>query len=198
MKHVPNALTIVRIIVTPVLLVLLLSGTFWGQLSALILFIFAAISDYLDGKLARVYKVGSRLGQFLDPFADKILVLGTFAALAYMMPSQVPWWGVALIAIRDFAITALRTWAEARDRPLRTLPLAKAKTAVQLTFLITVLVLLVAEKIRVPAAVGDVAGWIFSTPIVYIGMMIVVIFTVFTGINYFVRQDYSSPVKTDG
>lgn len=198
MKHVPNALTIIRILVTPVLLVLLLSGTFLGQLSALILFIFAAVSDYLDGKLARVYKVGSRLGQFLDPFADKVLVLGTFAVLAYLLPSQVPWWGVVLIALRDLGVTWLRSWAEARGRSLRTLGIAKAKTAVQLTFLITLLVLLSAEKLPAPAAIRDGAAWVFATPIVFVAMMIVVAFTLYTGVVYVFKQEYTSTTPLDG
>src|SRR5690625_4516801 len=116
MRHLPNAITIARILVTPVLLVLLLSGTLLGQFLALILFIGAAISDYVDGSLARRYGVGSRLGQFLDPFADKVLVLGTFAVLSYLMPDQIPWWGVLLVAVRDFAVTGLRSWVEARGK----------------------------------------------------------------------------------
>lgn len=198
MKHVPNTLTIIRIVVTPVLLVLLLSGTFVGQLSALILFVLAAISDYLDGKLARVYKVGSRLGQFLDPFADKVLVLGTFAVLAYLLPTQVPWWGVALIALRDAGVTWLRSWAEARNRSLRTLGVAKAKTAVQLTFLITLLVFLAAEKMPGPAVVREVAAWVLNSPIVFVAMMLVVLFTLYTGVVYLFKQEYSSPVELDG
>ncbi len=198
MKHVPNALTIIRIIVTPVLLVLLLSGTFVGNLSALILFVLAAISDYLDGKLARVYKVGSRLGQFLDPIADKVLVLGTFAVLSYLLPTQVPWWGVLLIALRDAGVTWLRSWAESRNRSLRTLPIAKAKTAVQLTFLITLLVLLTAERLPGVDVVREAANWILNSPIIFIGMMLVVLFTLYTGIVYLFKQEYSSPVKLDG
>ena len=146
MKFVPNAITITRILVTPVLLVLLLSDTLLGQVWALGLFVFAALSDYLDGKLARSFKVRSRLGQFLDPFADKILVLGTFVALVVLVPEVVPWWGVALIALRDVGVTGLRTWAESHGRSIRTLPIARYKTAVQLVFLIFVLVLLVVAK----------------------------------------------------
>lgn len=197
MKYLPNAITIIRIIVTPILLVLLLSGTFVGQLSALILFVFAAISDYLDGKLARVLKVGSRLGQFLDPLADKVLVIGTFAALSYLIPEQVPWWGVLLIVVRDVAVTLLRTWAESRGRTLRTLPLAKGKTTIQLTFLITVLLLLTLEKLVAPQAVRSAAQWILQTPIVYVGMMIVVVFTVITGLVYFFKHEYVRPVELD-
>jgi CDP-diacylglycerol--glycerol-3-phosphate 3-phosphatidyltransferase len=198
MKHVPNALTIVRILLTPVLLWLLLTETFWGYASALGLFIIAAVSDYLDGMLAREFKVGSRLGQFLDPLADKVLVLGTFAVLAYLMPRQVPWWGVVLIALRDVAVTALRSWAESRGRSLRTLPLAKMKTTFQLTFLIATLVFLTASRMRVPAYVAETATWILASPIIVIAFLIVVVFTVGTGVVYFVRQEYSNTVKLDG
>src|SRR5690625_7332268 len=114
MRHLPNAITIARILVTPVLLVLLLSGTLLGQFLALILFIGAAISDYVDGSLARRYGAGSRLGQFLDPLPDKPLVLGTFAALPYLMPDQTPWSGVLLVAMSDSAVTGLGYSVEAR------------------------------------------------------------------------------------
>ena len=84
MKHVPNALTIGRILVTPLALWGLATGTFWGQFTGASLFILAAISDYWDGKLARQYGVGSRIGQFLDPLADKVLVLGAFMLVSWL------------------------------------------------------------------------------------------------------------------
>lgn len=194
MKYLPNALTIVRILLTPVLLWLLLIDTFWGYASGLGLFIVAAVSDYLDGKLARDYQVHSRLGQFLDPLADKILVLGTFGVLAYLMPGQVPWWGVVLIALRDFAVTGLRSWAESRGHSLRTLPLAKMKTTFQLTFLIATLTFLAAGALPMWTVIADAARWILGSPIIIISFLIVVVFTVATGVVYFVRQEYSNPV----
>lgn len=196
MKFVPNAITITRILVTPVLLVLLLSDTLLGQVWALGLFIFAAISDYLDGKLARSLQVGSRLGQFLDPFADKILVLGTFVALIVLIPEVVPWWGVVLIALRDVGVTGLRTWAESHGRSLRTLPSARYKTAVQLVFLIAVLVLLVAEKI--PGELGQQAVWLLRSDIPFVIFLFVVAFTVVTGILYALRQEYTSSIELNG
>ena len=193
MRHLPNAITIARILVTPVLLVLLVSGTLLGQFLALVLFVAAAISDYVDGKLARRYGVGSRLGQFLDPFADKVLVLGTFAVLAYLMPDQIPWWGVLLVAVRDFAVTGLRSWVEARGRSLRTSGAAKAKTTVQLTFLISVLVFLVVAKLPSPAFLVTTAEWLLTSGVVFAGMMIVVLITVGTGVMYFARPEVSPP-----
>ena len=192
MRHLPNVLTISRIIITPLMLVLLMTGTFVGRLSALVLFVYAAISDYYDGKIARSWDVKSRLGQYLDPLADKILVLGTFVALAFLVPSIVTWWGVVLIALRDFMVTGLRTWAESRGRSIRTLGIAKAKTTVQLVFLIGMLVILTADRIRGP--IGRFAEWLLASPILFILFLGVVAFTVYTGAIYMMRQEYSTPI----
>ena len=196
MRYVPNVLTISRIVLTPVLLVLLMSDTLIGQIWALGLFIVAAASDYLDGKLARVFKVHSRLGQFLDPFADKVLVLGMFVALAFLIPHAVPWWAVVLIALRDVMVTGLRTWTESRGRTLRTLPIAKTKTTVQLVYLIAALVLLVAAKL--PGSLGRSASWILQSSIPFYVLLGVVLFTLGTGALYFVRHEYTPPVKLNG
>ena len=196
MKHLPNAITIGRIVVTPILLFLLWSNTLFGIMTAFWLFVLAAISDYADGKIARSLEVNSRLGQFLDPVADKVLVLGTFVILALILPEIVPWWGVLLIAIRDGAVTTLRSWAEAHGRSIRTLQVARLKTAVQLTFLITLLFVLVLSKI--PGTVGHIGDWILESPIPYICMMVVVVITVATGVIYFIRQESAPPIKPNG
>jgi CDP-diacylglycerol--glycerol-3-phosphate 3-phosphatidyltransferase len=187
MKNVPNAITIGRIVLTPVVLFLLFSESFAGRFSAFVVFVIAAISDYYDGKLARSYAVPSRLGQFLDPFADKILVLGTFAALALLIPHVVPWWAVALIAVRDLMVTLLRAWNESHGRSLRTLPLAKAKTTVQLTFLIATLLLLTMTKLA--GAIGAYADWLLASPIPLVCLLFVVGFTVWTGALYVLKRE---------
>ena len=189
MKYLPNALTIARIILTPLMLAALLSDTFWGLTVALVLFVLAAISDYLDGMIARSYKVRSRLGQFLDPLADKVLVLGTFIALLFVVPEIVPWWAVALIALRDIGVTLQRMWAESRGRSLRTLPIAKAKTGVQIGFIILVLLLLVGA--RLPGSIGEASLWVLESRIPFVILLGVVAFTVVTGVIYLMRQEYS-------
>lgn len=196
MRHLPNALTIARIAITPVLLGLLLSETLLGQFWAFGLFVAAAVSDYLDGKLARSYQVRSRLGQFLDPFADKILVLGTFACLAYLIPAVVPWWAVVLIALRDVGVTVLRSWAEAHGRSLRTTPVARAKTLVQLIYLILLLLLLACTK--APGALGRGAGAVLEGPVPFLVLLFVVGFTVVTGLLYAFRQEYTPPSQFHG
>lgn len=167
---------------TPIVLVLLFMDSFGAQLGALIIFIIAAISDYLDGKLARTLQVGSRLGKFLDPLADKVLVLGTFIAFSILMPDMVPWWAVALIAARDVFVTGLRMWHESKGRSLRTMPLAKAKTTVQLVFLIGMLLFLTLN--RMGDVLKDIGAWVLESPIPYWSMLIVMAFTVLTGVIY--------------
>ena len=183
MKHIPNVLTIVRIAVTPVMLAFLLADTVPGMVVALVLFTIAAASDYLDGKIARDYQARSRLGQFLDPLADKVLVLSTFVAIAFMVPKVVAGWGVVLIALRDGAVTGLRYHARAKGTSLRTLPVAKAKTAVQVTYLFAMLLLLTVGKLQGVAAEAARSALDGSVP--HGAFLLVVAFTLWTGLTYF-------------
>lgn len=193
MKHLPNVITITRIVLTPVLLGLLMVDALWARASALGLFAVAAVSDYVDGRLARNYEVHSRLGRFLDPFADKVLVLGTFAALALLIPTIVPWWAVLVIALRDLFVTGLRTWVEAQGRSLKTLALAKAKTALQLGFLAVMIVLLVGDKMS--GSIGAGAQRILAGPVPFLVLLALVGFTVLTGVLYAFRQKTVAPAK---
>jgi len=191
MRYLPNAITVLRILITPLVLVLVVSDTaaslFWAWLA----FIVASISDYLDGKLARRLDVPTRFGQFLDPLADKILVVGTFAAIAFRHPDVVPWWAVGLIAVRDLYVTLLRAYAERSGRSLRTSGVAKAKTVVQLTFLIAVLLILSLSRLAGPA-VGDVARSILESAAPVVALVAVVAITVGTGLLYGFRTEYSA------
>jgi len=186
MKYVPNTLTITRILVTPVLLVLLFSDTLTGYAWAFGLFVFASISDHYDGKLARRYEVESSFGKYLDPLADKVLVLGTFIVLIFVLPELVPIWAVSLIALRDIAVTGLRSWVRrTKNRSLRTIRIAKAKTTVQLTYLIGTLLLLTLS--RIPGAIGHQATAILGGDFLYWLLIVVALVTVATGIVYFVK-----------
>ncbi len=199
MKHLPNVLTASRIAVTPVFLVLLLGGTLTGQAVAVALFIAGAITDWLDGRLARQYGAGSRLGQFLDPLADKVLVLGAFFALLFLPPDALGrrlhegwwWWAVSLIALRDVAVTALRSRAERRGQALQTSYAAKVKTTVQLTFLIATMVFLVAAQLaRFEGGVGALGGFAGSVvygPVTDVLLLVTVVLTLWTGALYFRR-----------
>lgn len=207
MKHLPNALTLSRIAVTPLCLWGLATGDFAGQLAGTVLFILAAISDYWDGRLARAYNVRSRLGQFLDPVADKVLVLGAFLVLLLTEPLRtslavpagawLPWLGFGLIAGRDLGVTLLRAYYERRNLPLRTLSAAKWKTAWQLTFLIMLQVLLVVSHARTLegslGAVGRGARAVLESSFPLVFLLATAAVTVYTGVLY-LRREQAEPI----
>lgn len=184
-RYLPNLLTVARILVTPLLLLLLTVPSQEGQASALILFVLASLSDYYDGVLARRFQVRSRLGQYLDPLADKILVLGTFGMLAVEAPSVVPWWAVAVVALRDVAVTALRTWVEAWGNTLQTFRVAKLKTSIQLAFLFSVLLLRTGTYASPP--LRQWASWVlYESYLPGVALAVVIGFTVATGALYLI------------
>ncbi|MFP4229175.1 MAG: CDP-diacylglycerol--glycerol-3-phosphate 3-phosphatidyltransferase [Salinivenus sp.] len=184
-RYIPNLLTVGRILVTPLLLLLLTVPSQAGQLSAVVLFVLASLSDYYDGVLARRYGVRSRLGQYLDPLADKILVLGTFVMLALQDPGLVPWWAVIAIAGRDVMVTGLRSWVEAGGRTLHTYRVAKAKTLLQIAFLFGILLLRAATYASPP--MRGWATWVLQDSLVPgVALAVVVGVTLATGALYFV------------
>lgn len=188
MRYIPNALSVARIVLTPVVLLLLTVSTLLAQTSAVVLFVLASASDYYDGKIAREMGARSRLGQFLDPLADKILVLGVFGMLSVLEPHVVPLWAVLVIAARDVVVTILRSWAESKGRTLRTFRVAKAKTMSQLAFLFGMLVLRATVHLPDPFARG--ARWLLdASGIPYVLLWIVVILTVGTGLLYVLQPE---------
>jgi cardiolipin synthase (CMP-forming) len=100
MRHFPNALCILRMLLVVPVAWLLVRGEFW---STLWVFAFAAATDGLDGFLAKRFGWTSELGKILDPLADKILLVGVFVTLAAL--GLVPWWLAATAVARDVTIT---------------------------------------------------------------------------------------------
>ena len=201
MKYVPNILSLGRIILTPLFLWLFLGGTFATQFAAALLFSALAISDWLDGYIARRYDLTSRFGQYIDPLADKVLVLGAFIALMFLPGEQaaIPaaWWWIpiGLIAIRDFAVTGLRTHAEKQGRSIQTKNAAKIKTAVQLTFLITLQTFLAFSHLDGMSGFWGFLGMITHisvySPAPGILLALTALLTVWTGAQYFQSDNQS-------
>jgi CDP-diacylglycerol--glycerol-3-phosphate 3-phosphatidyltransferase len=128
--NLPNALTISRIFLVPLLLVVLLTGDFpdrevWG----LLVFLAAAMTDYLDGYLARKRSQVTRLGKLLDPIADKILISAALVALVEM--GLAPAWMVIIVVGREFAVTGLRSIASAEGVTISASRLGKYKMVSQ-------------------------------------------------------------------
>ena len=127
--NVPNLLSLSRIAIAPVLIWLLTDPGKVAGIAAALAFFVACISDLLDGYLARRHGLITRLGKFLDPLADKVLVMSALVMLAAMpgREPRVPAWIVAAIAARELAVTGLRTIALDEGVVLGAESLGKAK-----------------------------------------------------------------------
>jgi CDP-diacylglycerol--glycerol-3-phosphate 3-phosphatidyltransferase len=104
----PNGFTFLRALLVPVILWLLVQDT-EGQLLrwwAFGVFVFAALTDSIDGWVARRYAGVTRWGQLADPIADKLLIIGSLSSLAYI--GELPWWAVLVIVVRELTVTLLR------------------------------------------------------------------------------------------
>jgi CDP-diacylglycerol--glycerol-3-phosphate 3-phosphatidyltransferase len=128
--NLPNAVTILRICIIPVLFFLLFDPNRIWSLIIAVLFIMAALTDLLDGYLARRYQIVTNIGKFLDPIADKIIVN---TAMILMIPiGRIPAWIVAIIIIRDFVIDGIRTIATSEGLIIAASKLGKRKTLCQI------------------------------------------------------------------
>ncbi len=128
--NLPNAITLLRIGILPVLFLVLLEPGETMSLAIAILFILAALTDLLDGYVARRYNMVTRMGKLLDPIADKIIMS---AALVLLIPvGRAPAWIVALMIMRDFAVDGLRSMAAAEGHVIEASQLGKYKTVCQI------------------------------------------------------------------
>ncbi len=184
--NLPNIFTLSRAVLAPIFLALLLHGGQWQVVSAVVLFIVAAITDYLDGWLARKYGQSSAWGTLVDPLADKVLTTAAF--LGFAMQDFVAWWMVVLVVVRDIATTAFRSYADAVGKPLVTSWSAKVKTFVQMTFIIVVLVFLAAQQLPIPSWIHRVASYILHPLVLQGTMLLVTVITVWTGAEYFFQN----------
>jgi CDP-diacylglycerol--glycerol-3-phosphate 3-phosphatidyltransferase len=129
--NLPNLLTLARIAAIPAVVILLLFDTRTTSFWAAAVFGAAAITDWLDGWLARKWQVVTVLGKFLDPLADKLIVM---AALIMLIPhGRVPAWAVFLILAREMVVTGLRSIASSEGIVISASDLGKYKTIFQMT-----------------------------------------------------------------
>jgi len=176
--NLPNALTIVRIFLVPLLVVVLLTQfaghQIFGIAKELIgaaIFAVASITDWLDGYLARRRRQVTWLGQVLDPLADKLLTSAAFISLVQL--GLAPAWMVALIIGREFAITGLRSLAYTKGITIPASPLGKIKMASQ----VTAILLLILGWRPLP--------WL--APIGYAALWVVMLTAVVSAVDYYRR-----------
>lgn len=185
--NLPNAITTSRLILTAGFVAFTSFHSTWGHFVALFLFIAAAISDYLDGWLARKLNLVTPLGKLLDPLADKILVCSGFVLMTFA--GLCPVWITSLIIAREFLVTGLRQIAIEAGHVLAADRLGKWKTAAQLTYLITGIIhLTLATMPEVPRFLALfeflAIPWGRAPFLMPISLTLAIILTLVSGWNY--------------
>jgi len=130
--NLPNQLTVARLGMCGLLIIAMSLPWPYGATTALVIFILASLTDWLDGQIARSRNLITDLGKLLDPLADKVLILGTLIALAVEPHHLAPMWMVVVILAREFLISGLRQIAAAKQKILAAEKLGKHKTAWQI------------------------------------------------------------------
>ena len=170
MNTTANKITVLRIILVPVFMVLLYLGqTYW----ALAVYIIACVSDFVDGKIARKYNQITDFGKFMDPLADKMLVL---SAMCYFIEvGLIPGWVVAVVLLREFGVSGLRLLAVEQGIVIAAAWSGKIKTGVTM---VALGVLILAGQPWFPAPeVIAVVCW-----------LLILITTLYSGIEYFAKN----------
>jgi CDP-diacylglycerol--glycerol-3-phosphate 3-phosphatidyltransferase len=161
--NLPNALTLGRIFLVPLLVVVLLTK-FEGsailgiekELLGAAIFGLASLTDWLDGYLARRRQQVTALGQLMDPLADKLLITAALVSLVQM--DLAPAWIVAVVLGREFAVTVLRSLAHSRGVSIPASPLGKFKMASQVVAIL--LLILASEGLPIFLTLGRIALWV--------------------------------------
>ena len=180
--NIANRLTIIRVILVPFFLLFLYLDIPFKYLFALLVFITASITDLYDGKLARKYNIVTNFGKFLDPLADKILVISAMTAFISMSLAHPI--TVILVITREFTISGVRLVAASDSGKIIDANIwGKLKTTLQLVVIIAILAFMqIAELINNNS---------FSRAIIIgsnVGMWLVAIVTIISGITYIVQN----------
>jgi CDP-diacylglycerol--glycerol-3-phosphate 3-phosphatidyltransferase len=154
--NLPNSLTLVRIFLIPLLVVVLLTKFDGKELVGAAIFGVAALTDWLDGFLARRRQQVTTFGQLMDPLADKLLVTAALISLVQM--ELAPAWMVAVILGRELGVTMLRSVAYSRGITIPASPLGKAKMMSQVVAIL--LLILGREYLQDFVVLGSVALWV--------------------------------------
>ena len=167
-KNIPNLLTVLRFILTPVCIYFLIDKD-WRYL-ALLVFLIASITDFFDGYFARKYNVVSKVGSFLDPLADKFLVVGMFVSFFYL-EEIVDVYILSMVIFRDVFVTILRILMQSKGYTMITSKLSKLKTTIQITVIILLFL-------------GNHPSFVFGEIFLYYIALGMSVLTLYTGFHY--------------
>jgi CDP-diacylglycerol--glycerol-3-phosphate 3-phosphatidyltransferase len=183
----PNQLTVLRIILTPIFFILFISEDITLKHIALGIFLIAAITDWYDGWLARKFNYITNWGKVWDPLADKILTLTAFSALVIL--GLVELWMVIIIFLRDFIVTSIRLVSDYRNIPFPTSNYAKWKTFLQMIFLYYVLFVYVGSLTNhISDGNEKLFQLLLNQQMIYFVMLFITILTFHSGLTYLIKN----------
>ena len=162
-----NKLTMLRVILIPVYLVVWYLNLKYSALLALAVFVIASVTDFLDGYVARHYNQVTTFGKFMDPLADKILVIT--AMIWFVSVGLLPVWALVIVVAREFAVTGLRLVAVDNGRVIAAGWSGKVKTA-------STMVCIVLMFLPIPDLVNTLC------------VAVIVVTTLWSGVEYFVKN----------
>ncbi|HYY12898.1 MAG TPA: CDP-diacylglycerol--glycerol-3-phosphate 3-phosphatidyltransferase [Chthoniobacterales bacterium] len=176
-----NRLTLSRLGLTVLFVFALNSCWPYARTSALVIFLVAGLTDFIDGEIARRYKWVTNFGKLMDPLVDKIMIAAAFISLVPL--KAVPAWAATTVVARDFLITGLRMMASAKGRILPAERLGKQKTSWQVVTVIFFLALLSLHELRY---IDEKSSWWFGAwhEAGRVLVWITVALTIYSGVGY--------------
>ena len=172
--NIANALTVVRLILVPVFIAMVLHGNDMGMLLATLVFTVAALTDKLEGYLARRLNLITNFGKLADPIADKALTMSALVLLSYL--GQLWWWVTIVIIVRELGITFMRMAMVRKGAVMAASKGGKLKTTLQM---VAIVGLLMPWQMFLPDAI---ASGLSATALCI--MMVALLVTVVTGVDY--------------
>jgi len=185
--NLANKLTISRIFLTFVFMALLFSKGSIFKISALAVFIIASCTDFLDGYLAKKRNEISDFGKFMDPIADKVLVIAAF--LAFVEMKLIPAWIVVVIIFREFIITGLRLIALVKGEVIEAEMAGKHKTISQMFSIYVILLFIIFRE----SGIGVFGFWndnveFLSRQVIFYLMVVTALLTIISGVSFLIKN----------
>ena len=176
-----NRITLSRLALTVFFVVALNSSWQYARTTALILFLVAGLTDFIDGEIARRYGVITNFGKLMDPLVDKIMMAAAFISLVPL--KAVPAWAATVVVARDFLITGLRLMATAKGRILPAERLGKQKTSWQIITIVFFLALLSLAELQYvnEKSTWWVRAWTEAGPVL---VWITVVLTLYSALGF--------------
>ena len=184
--NLPNKLTLSRIVMTFIFMFFLFTQWPYGKIAALFMFLLASLTDYVDGKIAKSRGLITDFGKFMDPIADKILILAAF--LAFVEMKLIPSWCVVVIIFREFVILGLRILGIIKGHIVAASRAGKHKTISQIIAVIFILVYLVIKDYGMKFGFWSVSLDNISRKSIFALILITVILTLVSGTSYILKN----------